>query len=173
MGSHKWLEKVNINRNFQNEKWEINFLKFSKNWIFQKSNSFSKMEVLNKQFQKWHRHNNLQPDGNLNYIVTWCSYSAKIKFQYMKNTFHVAHFHINMVLSTRNMFKEVQVIKSRGALGTGFTYGNERWTANLVTARITRRARAPLICCSFSFSEFAKKWKCRPKFELFKKNCIR
>ena len=40
----------------------------------------------------------------------------------MKNTFHVAHFHINRVLSTRNMFKEVHVIKSRGALGTGFTY---------------------------------------------------
>ena len=40
----------------------------------------------------------------------------------MKNTFHVAHFHFNMVLLTRNMFKEVHVIKSRGALGTGFTY---------------------------------------------------
>ena len=40
----------------------------------------------------------------------------------MKYTFHVAHFHINMVLLTRNMFKEVKVIKSRGALGTGFTY---------------------------------------------------
>ena len=27
-----------------------------------------------------------------------------------------------MVLLTRNMFKEAHVIKSRGALGTGFTY---------------------------------------------------
>ena len=36
--------------------------------------------------------------------------------------FNVAHFHINEVLSTRNMFKEVNVPKSRGALGTGFTY---------------------------------------------------
>ena len=40
----------------------------------------------------------------------------------MKNTFLVAHFHVNMVLLTRNMFKEAHVIKSRGALGTGFTY---------------------------------------------------
>ena len=58
----------------------------------------------------------------INYIVIWCAYSAKIKLQHMKNTLHVAHFHINMVLSTRNMFKEVEVTKSRGALGTGFTY---------------------------------------------------
>ena len=40
----------------------------------------------------------------------------------MKNTFHVANFHVNEVLLTRNMFKEAHVIKSRGALGTGFTY---------------------------------------------------
>ena len=40
----------------------------------------------------------------------------------MKNTLHVAHFHIKLVLPTRNVCKEVHVIKSRGALGTGFTY---------------------------------------------------
>ena len=40
----------------------------------------------------------------------------------MKNTLHVADFHVNEVLFTRNMFKEAHVIKSRGALGTGFTY---------------------------------------------------
>ena len=40
----------------------------------------------------------------------------------MKNTLHVEHFHINQVLSTRNMFKGAHVPKSRGALGTGFTY---------------------------------------------------
>ena len=34
-----------------------------------------------------------------------------------ESTSHVAHFHINMVLSTRNMFKEVKVIKSRGGRG--------------------------------------------------------
>ena len=62
----------------------------------------------------------LQPDENLIFTVIWCSYWAEIKLQYMKNTLHVAHFHINIVLSTRNMFKEAHVIKSRGALGTGF-----------------------------------------------------
>ena len=46
----------------------------------------------------------------------------KSKLQYMKNIFHVAHLHIMLVLSTRNMFKDAKVIKSRGALGTGFTY---------------------------------------------------
>ena len=40
----------------------------------------------------------------------------------MKNTLNVAHFHINMVLSMRNMFEEVKIIKSRGALGTGFMF---------------------------------------------------
>ena len=40
----------------------------------------------------------------------------------MKNTLNVAHFHMDKVFSTRNMFKEAHVIKSRGALGTGFTY---------------------------------------------------
>ena len=35
---------------------------------------------------------------------------------------HIAHFHFNGVLLKRNMFKEVNVPKSRGALGTGFTY---------------------------------------------------
>ena len=44
-----------------------------------------------------------------------------MNLQYIKNTFHVAHFHITEFLSTRNMFKEVHVIKSRGALRTGFT----------------------------------------------------
>ena len=39
----------------------------------------------------------------------------------MKDIFHVTHFHIGMILSTRNMFKGVKVIRSRGALGTGFT----------------------------------------------------
>ena len=50
------------------------------------------------------------------------SYLAKIKLQYMKNTFHVAPFHMKEVLQTRNVFTEVNVIKSRGALGTGFSY---------------------------------------------------
>ena len=72
--------------------------------------------------EKWSPVKKLTSDGNLNYIITWCSNSVKIKLQYIKNTLHVAHFHINMVLSTRNMFKEIHVIKSRGALGTGFTY---------------------------------------------------
>ena len=45
----------------------------------------------------------------------------------MKNTFNVAHLRINKVLSTRNMFKEVKVPKSRGALGTGFTYAPVLW----------------------------------------------
>ena len=64
----------------------------------------------------------LTPDRNFVYIMTRCPYSAKMKLQYMKNIFHVANFHINLVFSMRNMFKEVNVIKSRGALGTGFTY---------------------------------------------------
>ena len=71
---------------------------------------------------KWPSHKKLESDAHRNCSVTWCSYSAEIKLQYMKNIFQVAHFHINMVLSTRNMFKDAHVIKSRGALGTGFTY---------------------------------------------------
>ena len=56
-----------------------------------------------------------------------------------------------MALSTRNIFKEVHVTKSRGALGTGFTYAPVllferylamaivRYTVNQVSARRTRR----------------------------------
>ena len=72
--------------------------------------------------QKWPPAKQLHPDGNLISIITSCSYSAKIKLQYIKNTFNGAHFHINRVLLTRNFFKEVHVPKSRGVLGTGFTY---------------------------------------------------
>ena len=45
----------------------------------------------------------------------------KSKLQYMKNTFHVVHFYMNEVLLTTNSCKQVHVIKSRGALGTGLT----------------------------------------------------
>ena len=44
-----------------------------------------------------------------------------MKLQYIKNTLHVAHFRINLVSLTKNIFKEVKVPKSRGALGTGFS----------------------------------------------------
>ena len=64
----------------------------------------------------------MKPDGNCNGIITSFSNLAKVKLQYMKNVFHVAHLHINMVFSTINIFKDAKVPKSRGALGTGFTY---------------------------------------------------
>ena len=67
-------------------------------------------------------HKNLKSDGNHNDIITWYSYSDKINFQDLENTSHVAHFHIDKVLLSRNMLKQAHVIKSRGALGTGFTY---------------------------------------------------
>ena len=95
-------------------------LKFSKMKYF----SFQNRNFPRKHW-KWPLHKSFESDGNRNDIITWCSYSAKIKIQYGKITFHVAHFQINEVLSTRNMLKEDHVIKSRGALGTGFTYAPE------------------------------------------------
>ena len=101
----------------------IRFLKISKNENFKNQiDFFLKSKFSIKKSQKWPSVKKLTPDRNLSFIVIWCSYSAEIKLQYMKNTFHVAHFHINMVFLTRNMFKEIKVPKSRGALGTGFTY---------------------------------------------------
>ena len=38
----------------------------------------------------------------------------------MKNTFHVAHFHVHVVLLARNLFEEVHVIKSRCPWGAVF-----------------------------------------------------
>ena len=61
----------------------------------------------------------LQPDGNFIYIITRCSYSAKMKLQYMKNTSAVAHFHIVMVSINKNMFKQAHVINKLGRFGTG------------------------------------------------------
>ena len=113
---------------------------YSKNGLSQKNKiwKISKFETFENQFlvfwkskfsikiSKNDPHQNLKSDGNLDCIVTSCWYSPEIKLQYMKNTLHVPHFHINMVLSTRNMFKQAKVIKSRGALGTGFTYAPVR-----------------------------------------------
>ena len=110
------LEKHLINQLIWN-------LKKMKIWKSYKLNSFTlKIEIFSGKSQKWPPAILLHSDGNLISIITWCSYSAKIKLQYINNIFHVTHFRINMVLSTKNMFKEVNVIKSRGALGTGFTY---------------------------------------------------
>ena len=38
----------------------------------------------------------------------------------MKNAFHVAQFYTKKVLLTINSYKQAEIIKSRGALGTGF-----------------------------------------------------
>ena len=73
-----------------------------------------------EMLQIWALSKTLASDGNLNSIAIWCSYSAKIKLQYMKSISNVADFHINVVLSTRNMFKQVKVINKLGRFGTGF-----------------------------------------------------
>ena len=80
-----------------------------------------------KNLPKWRSTEKLTPDKNLISIITSCSYSPEMRLRYMKNILHVAHFDTNMVLLTRNMFKEVKVPKSRGALGTGFTYVPILW----------------------------------------------
>ena len=90
--------------------------------ISKMNSSILKIKKIHGKSQKWPPAKLLHSDGKPISTIIWCSYSAKIKLQYIKNTFHVAHFHISMLFSTRNMFKEVQVIKIRGAVGTGFTY---------------------------------------------------
>ena len=62
----------------------------------------------------------LPSDGNLICIIIMCSYSPEMKFQYMKNTLHVAHYHINRVLLTRNMFQQAHVPNKLGRFGAGF-----------------------------------------------------
>ena len=58
-----------------------------------------------------------------------------------KIIFHVAHFHINRSLSTKNMFKGIKVIKSRGALGTESIYAAvllfELYLAQTIALRVT------------------------------------
>ena len=49
------------------------------------------------------------------------------------------------------------------------TYGNERWTVNLVPARITRRAGAPALVEFLKFRDFSKFSKFWPNFELLEK----
>ena len=83
-------------------------------------NSFGlKIENFNGKSQKRPPVKLLHSDGNHISIITWCSYSAKIKLQYTNNNFHVAHFHKSMVSSMTNMFKGAPAIKNRGALGDG------------------------------------------------------
>ena len=62
---------------------------------------------------------NKKSDGNFNYIVTWCSYFAKMKLQYMNFTSAVALFQIIMVIIINNFSKQVNVTKKLGRLGTG------------------------------------------------------
>ena len=97
----------------------------------------------------------------------------------MKNTFHVAHFDINMVLSTRNMFTEVRVPKSRGLIGTRFTYA-PIWQAcgkpstkfphrGLVECDFTPRFPYRISHSFFKINEFREKIKIFPgKFQFFK-----
>ena len=61
----------------------------------------------------------LSSDGRLISIIIWCSYSGKMKVQYMNNTFHVAQFHIKLVLLMRNSFKQAKVPNKLGRFGTG------------------------------------------------------
>ena len=61
----------------------------------------------------------LESDGNFICIITRCSYSAKMKLQYMKNIFQVAHFHIMIVSIIKNILKQVHVINKLGRSGTG------------------------------------------------------
>ena len=95
-----------------------NFKKI-KNWNFRKLNWFLKIEICNQKYR-------MTP--SLKFEVIWKSQwhyhimltLSQIKFQYMKNTLHVADFHSNRVLLTRNMFKQAQVINKLGWFGTGF-----------------------------------------------------
>ena len=53
------------------------------------------------------------------------SCSANMKLHCIKNISNAVNFHINMVVLMKNMIKEVYLIKSCGALGTGRTYAPE------------------------------------------------
>ena len=93
----------------------ISKFKFSKKeiWKFLKLNSFiSKIEICTRRSQKWPAAKLLHSDGNPISIITWCSYSAKIKLQYIKNTFHVENFHIRSILSTRKYAKRPKFQKN-------------------------------------------------------------
>ena len=61
----------------------------------------------------------MKSDGNLIYIITICSYFAEMKLRYTKIILNVAHFHIMMVLMTKNSSKGVHVINKLGRIGTG------------------------------------------------------
>ena len=110
----------------QNVKCFKNIVQNFKKLKYQKSNCFWKVKNskrnITKNIIKWLPAKLLHSGENIIFIIFWCLYSPEMQLEHVKNIFHVAHFHINMVLSARNMFKEVKLIKSRGALRTGFTY---------------------------------------------------
>ena len=71
----------------------------------------------------------------------------------------------------RRASREPLIIRRAGSSPLGKQYGNERWTVNLIPARITRRAGAfPSMELSF-FRIFSELSKSRPKistFEMFR-----
>ena len=96
--------------------------------LYESRESFSKLRKFqNSKISKFSRENlrksppvkKLESDGNFIYIITRCSYSAKMKLQYMKNTFQVAHFHIMMVSIIKNIIKQAHVPNKLGRYGTG------------------------------------------------------
>ena len=103
---------------FQELHFQINhiFENFKKQKYKNKIVLFWNSKFSKKNLTTWPSTERLTPDRNVICIITRCSYSPEMKLGYMKNISHVTHFHINSFLSTRNMFKEVHVIKSCGAL---------------------------------------------------------
>jgi hypothetical protein len=109
-------------QNFDFLKKSICFLELSSLWNFQRSNRFLlKIEIFNKKYQKWPPAKLLHSDGN------HISISTRLCRQ--------------ETCPKTSMSQKVAVPLGRG-LPT-HQYGNERWTVNLVPARISRRAGAP------------------------------
>ena len=119
------IENFRTHRKYWNM-WEmiffnkIRFFKKTKFCKFGKSNCFLlKMKIFKNISPKWPPTKKLKSYGNCIYIITWGSYPAKMKLQYMNFTSVVALTHIMMVLVTKNISQQGHVINKLGRFGTG------------------------------------------------------
>ena len=91
--------------------WKLLF-KFHSCWNLEKTENFTKI------LQKWPPAENVKPNRNLIYVITWCSYSAEMKLRYTNFTSVVALLHLKTISFTKTISKQVNVTKKLGQFGT-------------------------------------------------------
>jgi len=129
---------------------------FQKIWNFQKkTHHFSTFSKSSDPIELW----------NFKVIFIFQYHFYKLKHVLHNNPWIHKHLHHSRHL--QKLLFHGQEYRRAAAPSGPLSYGNERWTVNLVTARETRRAGAPPVSFSREFENFKK---ITPNFNFFEKS---